>query len=85
MTITINGKTIDLEVGEHLTMRELRKIFPIIQSKRDWWEIEMVVDVVKCLSADPNVEETINSMTVDEFNELSIKVSALLDTKKKTN
>ena len=45
----------------------------------------MVVDVVKCLSADPNVEETINSMTVDEFNELSIKVSALLDTKKKTN
>ena len=80
--ITIGEKTIKLTVGDQLTVRELRKIYPLISK---YWdnEIEMVVQVIMALSDDKNVEDTINSMTQEEFTELSEEISKLLDTKKK--
>lgn len=80
--IVINDKSIVLEVGDNLTVKELRKIYPIITKHWDN-EIEMIVQVVKALSPDKDVEGVIDSLTQEEFGELATQVWDIMNTKKK--
>ena len=80
--IKIWEKEIKLNIGEELTVRELRKVFPIVE-KYSNNDVELVVQVIIALSDEKDVEEVVDSMNREEFNELNIKISELLDTQKK--
>lgn len=85
-TITIGEKTITLDVGETLTMKEMRKIYPIMKKYGDN-EIEMICQMVFALSPDKGVEDVVNGFGMDEITILSTEVSAIIgdikDQKKK--
>jgi len=82
-TITIWDKKIELNVGENLTVKEMRIIYPLTAKNTAGWEIEMVIEIIKALSSQSDVEDVINSMSIDEFAKLSEKVSEIIDQKKK--
>lgn len=75
-------KHINLDIGEELTVKELRKVYPLVEKYRDN-DIELVVQVVIALSSEENAEDIINSLNKEEFALLSEQISVLLDTKKK--
>lgn len=82
--IKVWDKEINLNIGENLTMKEMRKIYPIIKEReREWNEIEMIIWIVKELSSDENIEDTINGMDLQEFTTLSEEISKIIETKKK--
>lgn len=74
---------ITLDIAEELTIKNLRKIYPIIQ-KNDGNEIEMIVWIVKALAVEENVEEILDGLSIAQFTELSEQITPLLDTQKKT-
>ena len=74
---------ITLDIAEELTIKNLRKIYPIIQ-KNDGNEIEMIIWIVKALAVEENVEEILDGLSIAQFTELSEQITPLLDTQKKT-
>lgn len=74
---------ITLDIQEELTIKNLRKIYPIIQ-KNDGNEIEMIIWIVKALAVEENVEEILDGLSIAQFTELSEQITPLLDTQKKT-
>lgn len=81
MKLTIWQNVIELDVDQDLTVRHMRKIYPLIK-KYEGNEIEMVIEVVKALSTTENVETILDNMSIEEFTELSIKITELLEKKK---
>ena len=71
------------DIQEELTIKNLRKIYPIIQ-KNDGNEIEMIIGIVKALAVEENVEEILDGLSIAQFTELSEQITPLLDTQKKT-
>lgn len=55
----------------------MRKIYPIIKLKSEN-EIEMVIEILKALSDDSNIETIVDSLSIEEFGELAEKVSSLI-------
>lgn len=80
--ITVGEKVFELNIWEQLTVRDLRIIFPLVKQYADN-EIEMVVQFMKALSAETDIEEKVNSLTVEEFTEVASKIAELIDQKKK--
>ena len=81
--ITVNDKVFELTLWEVLTVKDLRTIYPLIKKYSDN-EIEMVVEFLKALSNDAEVEEKVNALTVEEFTEVASKIASLIEQKKKT-
>lgn len=81
-TIKIWEKSIELTIGEQLTVREMRLIYPITKKYADN-EIEMSIQIIKALSNQTDVEEIINSLSLTEFQELSEEIAGLLSFEKK--
>lgn len=82
--INLSNTTINLDIWDELKVKDLRKIQPLI-TQYEWQEVEMVIEVIKALSPDSNIEATLNDLNVDDFTKLSEEISALIepDTKKK--
>lgn len=76
-------KKIELNIWEALTVWEMRKIYPFTVDVVKWQEIEMVVNVIKSLSSQVDVEDIINSLSIEEFTKLSEDIVALINQKKK--
>ncbi len=84
-TIKVWDKIISLEIGDEITVKELRKIQPILSWRQTWQEIEFAISIIKVLSTNPEEnEKIIDTMTYAEFLELSEKITGLLDFEKKT-
>lgn len=81
-TITIGEKKINLNIGDELTVRELRRVYPLISKYADN-DIELIIQVVIALSDNEKAEEVVESLNQKEFAELSKQIGELLDTKKK--
>ena len=83
--IKIGEHTIQLNIGEELTMREMRLIYPIISKYKDNEAkvIEQIFEIVCALSSQENVSEILDSLSIEEFAELSEKVMWLINQKKK--
>ena len=77
-------KEIVLNIWEELTVKELRKIQPILKKNEEGAEVEMVVSIIIALSDDPNIEEVVNSLNLKEFTKLSEAITDLMNTEKKT-
>ena len=83
--IQIDDKTLTLDIGAELTVKDLRKIQPVLANRKQWEEIEFAISIIKALSVDAEKnEETMNSMTYNQFISLSEKIAELLDFEKKT-
>lgn len=81
----INGKKIEFDMGEEMTVKELRKISPFLQGSEPWKEIEMTVQFAKALAIDPvEAEKTIDSLSIQEFEEFWKFIWNMIDVKKKT-
>ena len=78
-TITIWEKAITLDIWEDITVKELRKIYPVLNKYGDN-EIEMIIQVCIALWGD---EEVLDSLTTEEFKSLSETVAGFIETKKK--
>jgi len=63
-------------------MKEFRLIYPIFKENKDN-EIEMIIQIIKKLSSQTNIEEIVDSMDLKAFEELSQKIFELIDQKKK--
>lgn len=81
MEITIWTNIIELDVKDEITIRHMRKIYPLIK-KHEGDEMEMIVEIVKVLSLTKNVEEVMNNMNLAEFTELAELIKKLLEKKK---
>ena len=76
-TIKVGEKTIELNVWEELTVKDLRTIQPIINNQKPWQEIEMVVELLKALSN--LTEEEIDWFTINEFTKISEQMTDVLN------
>lgn len=76
-------KKITLDIGEELTVKELRKIYPLLQNGSKGDEIEMMIGIAKALSSQEDVEMIIDGMTTQEFTDFGTWIGALIDIKKK--
>jgi hypothetical protein len=47
----------------------MRKIYPIIKNTADN-EVEMVVQFIKALSIDPNIEAVVDTLSIEDFTKL---------------
>ena len=84
--ITINDKVIELDIDGELTVKHLRKIQPILTKYQGGWqEVEMVIEIVKTLATSETIEQVIDAMNIQEFTQLSEKVTALLQQEEKKN
>ena len=83
--IQLSTVAINLDIGEELRVKDLRKIQPIISNQKDGEEIEMVIAIVKAFSPDENIETIVDSLTITDFTKLSEEIAKLLDTQKKTD
>lgn len=81
--IKLSKETIKLDIGDELRVKDLRKIQPIISKQEQWKEIDMVIDIIKELSPQENVEEIIDNLNMEDFTKLSQETTKLIDTKKK--
>lgn len=81
--IKLSKETIKLDIGDELRVKDLRKIQPIISKQEQWKEIDMVIDIIKELSPQENVEEIIDNLNMEDFTKLSQETTNLIDTKKK--
>lgn len=80
--LEVNGQKFELNVGEQLTVKELRVIYPIIKKYQDN-EIEMVVQFFKAFSSDAEVEAKLDEMSIEDFTVLSNGIAELIQEKKK--
>jgi hypothetical protein len=80
MIITAWQHKIELDVQDRLTVKNMRKIYPIIKEK-EGNEMEMVIGIVNALAKDDSTE-IIDAMDMDEFTELSQEITKLLEKKK---
>lgn len=80
MKITVWEQTIELDIQWELTVKNMRKIYPIIKSQ-EGNEMEMVIWIVKALAV-WDVSEIIDNMNMEQFTELSQEVTAILEKKK---
>ena len=76
-TIKVWEKIIELNIGKELTVKDLRKIQPIISNQKPWQEIEMVVKLLKALSN--LTEEEIDWFTINEFTKISEQITDVLN------
>ena len=81
--IKLSNTTIKLDIWEELRVKDLRKIQPYISEQKKWQEIDMIVNIVKALSPDENVEETIDNLNMEDFTNLSEQVGEIINTQKK--
>lgn len=56
----------------------MRKIYPIIKEQAGN-EIEMVIEIIKSLSDQENVEEIVNNLNLSDFTILTEKIAVLID------
>ena len=82
-TIKVGDKEIILNIWEEITIREFRKIQPIIKEKQSQ-EIEMIISIIMSLSDDKDIEEKLNWLNIEEFTKLSEEITKLLQVEKKT-
>lgn len=83
---TLKGgeKTIDLDIGEELVVRDFRKIGKFLGDTEDGFAF--VANIVGALAADPaKASETLDSMSLAEFQEVSAQLGEMLAVEKKTN
>lgn len=74
-TIIIGTKTISLDIGDEIRVKDLKKINPIVSTYKAGNEVDMMLALVSALSI--NAEEdlkTVEEMTIPEFTELSLKM-----------
>lgn len=86
-SLVIWNTTFELDCNEWLTVKEYRKILPIMAEQDFKINVEVVIGAVKilCLNYTPEeAENLINDMDLSEMTELIEKVTELLDSKKKT-
>ena len=83
-TIQLTAVSINLDIGDELRVKDLRKIQPILANQKTGEEIEMVVKIVCAFSTDENISETIDNLSIPDFTKLSAEITKLLDTGKKT-
>jgi len=80
MIIKVWTHSIELTVEERLTVKHMRKIYPIIKEK-EGNEIEMVIGIVNALAKD-DISSLVDNMNMEEFTELSQEITKLLEKKK---
>jgi hypothetical protein len=83
-TIQLSTVSINLDIGDELRVKDLRKIQPILANQKTGEEIEMVVKIVCAFSTDENISEVIDNLSIPDFTKLSAEITKLLDTEKKT-
>ena len=81
--IKLSNTTIRLDVWEEVRVKDLRKIQPFISEQKQWQEIDMIVNIIKALSPDENIEETIDNLNMEDFTSLSEQVGEIINTQKK--
>ena len=81
--IKLSNTTIKLDIWEEIRVKDLRKIQPFISQQKQWEEIDMIVNIVKALSPDENIEETIDNLNMEDFTSLSEQVGEIINTQKK--
>ena len=81
MNITVWSKEFNLNIGEEITVKELRVIYPLTKKYADN-EIEMVVQIIKAFSDDKDIEEKVNWLDIAEFTELSNIIGWVISKKK---
>jgi hypothetical protein len=81
-TIKLSKVSIELDIWESLTVKDMRKIYPIIKNTADN-EVEMVVQFIKALSIDPNIEAVVDTLSIEDFTKLWESIGQLLNEKKK--
>lgn len=69
-TLKVWSKEIKLDIGDELKVKDLRKIYPLINKHKDN-EIEMTIQVIIALSDQEDIEAILDDMTIDEMKELS--------------
>lgn len=87
MKISIKDTVFDLIGWEWLTVKEYRMIEPVLIQNKFQYTIETIIWVVKGLVVNmtpEEAEEAINSLDIEEMNDLIVQVSELMDSKKKT-
>lgn len=80
-TIEIWEHKIELDIGEVLTVKEFRKIYPLLKQYADN-EIEMVIAIIKSFTT-TDVEGIIDGLSIEDFTKLSEQIVGLIDQKKK--
>ena len=81
--IKLSNTTIKLDIWEEIRVKDLRKIQPYISEQKKGEEIDMIVNIVKALSPDENIEETIDNLNMEDFTSLSEQVGEIINTQKK--
>ena len=82
--IKLSNTTIKLDIWEELRVKDLRKIQPYISQQKKWEEIDMIINIIKALSPDENIEEIIDNLNMEDFTSLSEQVGEIINTQKKT-
>ena len=82
--IKLSNTTIRLDIGEEIRVKDLRKIQPLISGQKQGEEIDMIVNIIKALSPDENVETIIDNLNMEDFTNLSEQVGEIINTQKKT-
>lgn len=78
------GKELTFEIGEELTVKELRKIAPFMQGIIPWQEIESIYQIgVKLSNNEEEAKVFIDSLNIDWFTKFSEFISEMIDVKKK--
>ena len=81
--IKLSNTTIRLDIWEEVRVKDLRKIQPFISEQKQWQEIDMIVNIIKALSPDENIEETIDNLNMEDFTSLSEQVGEIINSQKK--
>lgn len=80
----VNWKKIEFDIGEELTVKDLRKIAPYMTDMKSWQEIETIIQIGTRLSTNQEEsEKVLESLTMSEFEEFATFISWLIDVKKK--
>ena len=81
--IKLTNVTINLDIGDELRVKDLRKIQPIITNQKQWEEVDMVINIIKAFSPDENVESIIDELNMADFTKLSEEITKLINPEKK--
>lgn len=83
--IEIWNKSLELNIGDELLVKDLRKIQPILNAREQGKELEFAITIVKSLAVNADeAETTMDNMTYDEFMTLQNSIMDLLSFEKKT-
>lgn len=80
-SIELSGKTIEFNIGDEITVKELRKVYPFLQNQTN--EVEMMYNIVCALSVTENVGDIVDSLNTADFAKLGEFVGQLIEVKKK--